>query len=194
MLERVQERSWLRMPGSEYGVRLSGAQKVLSQWAIVDDYNAVLDMRCTDTALLRSLSQKFSLRTCGIAENAAEAHALRDRIPNAEIFCARREDIPWQDRSFDAVFYSLKKNEGMGSVDFLKEAMRVLRPRGQLLIAIQGLPEFFCGIADFMGAEGMDERVRPGELLKAMEDAGFQDISYRISRPTVGLAMGWKNA
>lgn len=192
MLDRIQERAKPRLFGGEIGTRLHGAAKALAQWAIVDDYNAVLDMRCDDVALLRSLSQKFSLRACGIAENAGEAHVLQQRLPNAEIFCARREDIPWRDRCFDTVFYRINKKEGCGGVDFLREAMRVLRPNGQLLIALQGMPEFLYGAADLAGVGEMEERLKPHQLMDQMEKAGFADVSYRLSKPFVGIAMGWK--
>ena len=139
MLERTQERSWLSWLGGKTGTQLHGAQKALAQWAIVDDYNAILDMRCSDVALLRYLSQKFSLRACGIVDSAQQARALQDDMPDAEIFCARKEDIPWRDKCFDAVFYHMDKSEGE-DCGFLKEAIRVLKPNGQLLIAVHGLP------------------------------------------------------
>ena len=58
MLERVQERSWLHALGLQYRTHLRRAQEALSQWAIVDDYNNILDLSCQDTRLLRFLSQK----------------------------------------------------------------------------------------------------------------------------------------
>lgn len=194
MLERVQENSVLRLFGESAGKRLSSAQKALAQWAVVDDYNTVLDLRCRDTRLLRYLSQKFSLRACGVAEEAAEAHALQEAMPDAEIFCARKEDIPWRDSSFDAVFYQIDKNEpDCGSI-FLDEALRVLKPCGQLLVAVGGMPEALCRLMDFAGISSAADRFRPRDLLQRMEKTGFDDVSYRIAQPFVGLVMGWKRA
>ena len=192
MLDRVQERARLPFLEGLFGAGLHGAKKALAQWAIVDDYNSVLDMRCDDTSLLRSLSQKFRLRACGITDDQAKARDMQARLPNAEIFYARKEDIPWSDQCFDAVFYRMDKKEDGGNTGFLKEALRVLRPNGQLLIALQGMPEVFCGAADLTGIGGLEARVRPGSLLRQMEEAGFDDVSYRVSQPFVGIAMGWK--
>ena len=91
MLDRVQGRTGLHIFGdTTTGVKLSGAQKALAQWSVVDDYNTVLDMSCKDTGLLRHLTQKFSLRACGIAAESEDARMLREALPDAEIFCARK--------------------------------------------------------------------------------------------------------
>ena len=192
MLERVQESSALRIFGENACRKLSGAQKALAQWAIVDDYNTVLDLHCRDTRLLRYLSQKFSLRACGVADDAADARVLQQALPDAEIFCARKEDIPWRDNSFDAVFYQVDKNEPDCGSAFLEEALRVLKPCGQLLVAVSGIPEALCRLSDLAGFSSAADRVKPHDLLQRMEKAGYGDISYRIAPPFVGLAMGWK--
>ena len=193
MLDRVQGRSGLRIFGdTTTGVKLSGAQKALAQWSVVDDYNTVLDMSCRDTGLLRYLTQKFSLRACGIAREIEDARMLREALPDAEIFCARKEDIPWRDESFDVIFLQIDKNDGDCGAALLKEVKRVLKPCGQLLISVSGMPELLRRTAEFVGMPGAEDRVRPRDLLNAMEEAGFDDISYRLARPFVGLAMGWK--
>ena len=148
MLERVQERSWLHALGLQDRTHLRGAQKALAQWAIVDDYNNILDLSCQDTRLLRFLSQKYSLRACGIADDPEHARALRLELPDAEIFCARKEDIPWRDQAFDAVFYQMKKNAPAFDGTFLREAARVLKPGGT-----------FCGCFYVEGAYPRTDRL-----------------------------------
>lgn len=192
MLERVQERSLLHVFEGAVGSKLTGAEKTIAQWAIVDDYHTVLDLRCANTRLLRYLSQRYSLRACGIADEAADAHAMREDLPDAEILCARKEDIPWRDQSFDSVFFQMDKNEPCYDGTFFKEAMRVLKPGGQMLVTVSGMPELLCRAGDLIGVSDPTDRVKPRELLKSMEKAGFGDISYRLARPFVGLAMGWK--
>ena len=169
MLERVQERSWLHALGLQDRTHLRGAQKALAQWAIVDDYNNILDLSCQDTRLLRFLSQKYSLRACGIAD-----------------------DLPWRDQAFDAVFYQMKKNAPAFDGTFLREAARVLKPGGQLLIAVQGAPEPLCKVGELLGLCDGDDHVSPAQLLKSMEDAGLEDVSWRLAQPMVCLAMGWR--
>ena len=192
MLERVQDRTWLQALHNSAGIRLHGAQKALAQWAIVDDYNTILDLHCQDTRLLRYFAQKFSLRACGIADGVEQARNLRAEAPEAEIFCARKEDIPWRSESFDCVFYQLKANEGEHEHGFLQEAARVLRPGGQMLIAVQGLPEMIGRLAAAAGLAEEDALLSPRDLMKKMEEAGLSDVSYRMNQPLIGVAMGWK--
>lgn len=192
MLERVQSRSWLQ--DMDMGVHLHGAQKALAQWAIVDDYDNILDMHCEDAQLLRYLAQKYSLRACGIADDPEHARALRNGFGDAEIFCARKEDIPWRDESFDAVFYQMKKNEYGFSGGFMREAMRVLKPGGQMLMAVSGAPEALHQAASLLGIGEADEHVKPAQILTAMEEAGFDDVSWRMATPFISIAMGWKRS
>ena len=191
MLERVQDRSWLQTLHTG-GIRLHGAQRALAQWAIVDDYNTILDLHGQDTRLLQYFAQKFSLRACGIADHVEQARALRREAPEAEIFCARKEDIPWRSESFDCVFYQVKAHEAERNPAFLQEAARVLKPGGQMLIAVQGLPDGLCRLAAAAGLTETDAQMNTRALLQAMEQAGLADVSYRMVQPLVGVAMGWK--
>ncbi len=193
MLERVSERSAAQSFGAKAGMRLHGAQKALAHWAIVDDYNNILDMHCQDARLLRYFSQKFNLRACGITDDPERAKALRQNMPGAEIFCARITDIPWRSEAFDAVFYQIKKTEPLPELSFLQEAARVLKPGGQMMIAMQGLPELLSRAASAIGMMDADDRITPHALLKGMEKAGFSDVSYRLAQPFTGIVMGWKH-
>ena len=192
MLDRIQAKAWLKSDRAGIEPALHGAQKALAQWAIVDDYNAVLDMHCCDARLLRYLGKCYSLRACGIADDAAAARALRQQAPEAEIFCARKEDIPWRSETFDAVFYQMKKSEAALDAGFLKEAMRVLRPGGQMLVALTGAPEIVSRAGALLGFCAHDTHIALHTLLKRMEEAGLADVSYRMAQPLTGVAIGWK--
>ncbi len=194
MLERIQERSVVHSLEEKTGMSLHGAQKALARWAIVDDYNNILDLHCQDAHLLRYFSQKFDLRACGITDDPERAKALRLSVPTAEIFCARITDIPWRSEAFDTVFYQIKKSEPMPDLSFLQEAARVLKPGGQLIIALQGLPEMLRRAASVVGMMDCDGCVTPHTLLQGLEKAGLSDVSYRLAQPFIGIIMGWKRA
>lgn len=190
MLERVQDRSLLGVLTLDHEERLHGAAKALAEWAIVDDYDNILDLDCGDGKLLSYLSKRYSLRACGIANDPEQARALRNSMPDAEVFFARKEDIPWRDEAFNAVFYQMKNEEQDNG--FLQEAVRVLKPGGQLLISLSSMPEILRPIASAMGI--LDENhVCHTQLLRWMEDAGLRDVSWRLTGPVTGIAMGFKH-
>lgn len=189
MLERVQDRSLFGVLTLDHEERLHGAAKALAEWAIVDDYDNILDLDCGDGKLLNYLSKRYSLRACGIANDPEQARDLRGRMPNAEVFFARKEDIPWRSEAFNAVFYQMKNDQQDGG--FLQEAVRVLKPGGQLLISLSSMPEILRPLASAVGM--LDEgHIGHSQLLKWMEEAGLRDVSWRLTGPVTGVAMGFK--
>lgn len=189
MLERVQDRTLLGMLSLEGEERLHGAAKALAQWAIVDDYDNILDLDCGDGKLLHYLSKRYSLRACGIAGDPEYARRLRSLMPDAEVFHARKEDIPWRSNAFNTVFYQMKNEQQDGA--FLQEVLRVLKPGGQVLISMNGIPRMLHSVASVLGFSNEDT-TQPAQLLSWMEKAGLKDVSWRLAGPVTGVAMGFK--
>lgn len=189
MLERVQDRSLFGVLSLDSEERLHGAAKALAQWAIVDDYDNILDLDCCDGKLLHYLSRRYSLRACGIAGDPEHARNLRQKMPDAEVFHARKEDIPWRSNAFNAVFYQMKNEQQDGA--FLQEVMRVLKPGGQVLISLSSVPQVLHNVASVFGFANEDGLTH-AQLLSWMENAGLKDVSWRLTGPMTGVAMGFK--
>ena len=192
MLERVQDGSLLGGIIRDREVYLHGACKALAQWAIVDDYDNILDLSCEDGKLLHYRTRRFSLRACGVSGDGETARRIRSLLPDAEVFPARKEDIPWRGETFNAVFYQMKNDEQtQENGAFLREVVRVLKPGGQLLISLRGLPGVLTAIGSVAGM-CEDAGIRRTQLLRWMEEAGLKDVSWRIAGPLTGIAMGFK--
>ena len=192
MLERIQDRSLLHKFNLDNPFALHGASKALAEWAIVDDYDQILDLSCGNGQLLHYLSQKYYLRACGIAKTPEHARTLRDMMPNAEVLSASKEDMPWRNEAFSTVFYQMDADSETERGEFLQEVVRVLKPGGQVLISLHALPDFISNMAHAMGLT-KDKNVKYTKLLQWMEAAGLSDVSWRATGPMTGIAMGWKN-
>ncbi len=192
VLERIQERSGFHITGPENILRLNSAQRALAQWALVDDYQSVLDLNCGDGRLLRYLKQKFALRICGVSDNHEYASFLRSRLPDAEVIFSSEQRFPWQPDSFDTVFYQPDLETEADTFSVLRETMRVLKPDGQLLIATGCISACSMLSMKIMPNIQQDHSSHMRTILTMMENAGYQDVSCRLAGPFMGIAMGWK--
>lgn len=159
--------------------RMDSAMRAVADWATLEEHDSVLDLFCSNGALLSSLSKNLKLHVCGICSNPVDAPFIRRQLSDADIVYAQPSDIPWRDGAFDAVLGSrcLDYSE-VSSV--LREAMRVLKPGGQIVLATK----LFSGKSE----NSPDKK----SLMRMMEQEGFESVSWRFSG-LHGVAVGWKN-
>ena len=157
--------------------RLTAAMRACVSWAALEEHDKVLDMACGSGALLNYLNQRQRLTLCGICGAADQARTVSEQLGGADVMAARMEDIPWRDDTFHAVLLPSSPRGDVRRV--LDEALRVLRPGGQFVMAAPMLP--------FRG-EGETSR---RELMRVMQEAGYRDVSFR-SGWLSGVLIGWK--
>lgn len=180
---------WLTFPlGAEQAKgrvshRLDRAQRALIDWAKVDDHDAILDIDCQEGGLLSHYMGHYRLRACGIASTNHDIEIARQSLDQgAELLLASPSDLPWRARSFHAVFISRPLRKGSQTVRILSEALRVLKPGMQLLIAMEGHHLLArLGIRQQIGADTMFFE-NPFELMEVLTQQGFEDVSMRMSR------------
>ena len=191
MLERTHDSSWIAALRASEGVHLSSVERAMTQWATVDDYDSILQLKCENSNLLKYFTQRFVLRAYGTCDSSDVARQLRQESDSAEIVCIGNENISIQSNSIDAVFYQANRKKKM---DFrsLSEAFRVIKGGGQMMIAVTGIPATLRRIGAFLGLTRRKNDLDPRRIMLAMENAGFTDVSFRNVFPFVGLAMGWK--
>ena len=164
---------------------LSAGEKSAIRWATVEEYDRVLDMECSDGALLFALKERLRIRACGMTREVGEADEIMEIIDGSDIIMASPGDIPFRTGSFDEVFVTRNVGENM-SEQGVSEAARVLRPGGELIISCGLFPRltaFFHG-----DAEPEPDR---HTLMRRLQEHDFKHISFRRSGMR-GIITAWK--
>lgn len=135
------------------------------------------DLGCGTGQLTAALAP-FVARVVGVDESAtmlASARRRLEAITNVELHEAGLEALPLEDRSLDAAVLSLVLHHAVEPGDVLREAARVLRPGGRLLVI------------DMVPHERDEYRAQMGhvwlgfgeaQLRASLADAGFEDARY----------------
>ena len=176
--------------------RLTPAMHALNQWAAIDSGDKVLDMACGSGMLLKLINQRVDANLCGIASTVEQSRAVRAMLPESDILFAQPEDIPWRESSFDVVLCGLPFYAMEDPGKALKEALRVLKPGGQFLLATTWYPVPLRQLINCFS--GLWEDAQPPvfygkhEMLAALEAVGFQKVTWRAADMRVGVTIGWK--
>ena len=157
----------------------------------------IIEIGCGAAYLSRKLLAAYPACTVTGLEVDEAQHAKNlaaPPVPGLSFVAAGAQAIPFDDAAFDlAIMLKSLHHVPLDGMDQgLAEARRVLKPGGQLLIAVQGAPEPLCKVGELLGLCDGDDHVSPAQLLKSMEDAGLEDVSWRLAQPMVCLAMGWR--
>lgn len=197
MLSKAENHATLPKPAVAAKGRMTPAMHALAQWAAIDAGDKVLDMACGNGALLSLISQEMECSICGIASSVEQYRSVRAMLPNADILFAQPEDIPWKENSFDVVmcglpFYAM---EEPGKV--LKEALRVLKPGGQFLLATTWYPAPLRQLYNCFSGHWEDDLQSPvlygkHEMLATLDAVGFHNVTWRAADMRVGITIGWK--
>ncbi|HEU4829950.1 MAG TPA: metalloregulator ArsR/SmtB family transcription factor [Gemmatimonadales bacterium] len=145
--------------------------------ALLDSAWTIGDLGCGTGQLAAALAP-FVAKVVGVDESATMLASARRRLENAgnaELHEGSLESLPLADRSLDAAVLSLVLHHAVEPADVLREAARVLRPGGRLLII------------DMVPHERDEYRVQMGhvwlgfgeaELRASLAHAGFDDVRY----------------
>jgi SAM-dependent methyltransferase len=170
--------------------------------------SSLLDAGCGSGTVLRAAADRGADVTGLDASPAFVEHARR-RVPGARIEVGDLESLPFADASFDIVTGFNSFQYASDPLAALKEARRVLRDGGRVLVAIWGRAEQ-CDLAAVLGAIGALMPPPPpgtpgpfalaeeGALSGLVESAGFEtlvvaDVATPIEYPdqeTYVRAMG----
>jgi len=125
-------RDWEKIRESVFGERAS----LIGLVGLVDDEWIVGDLGCGTGHLTRLLAP-FVRRVIGVDASAAMLDQARVNIgitPNVELRSGELENLPLENHSLDAAILALVLHNVADPIVALREAVRVLRPGGRLLM------------------------------------------------------------
>jgi SAM-dependent methyltransferase len=100
----------------------------------------LLDIGCGPGLAIQTFSKAIG-RVAGIDASPPFVEIARRRAPNADLRVGEMEALPHANGSFDAVTGFNAFQYAARPVEALKEARRVTKPGGTIVIAVWGLPE-----------------------------------------------------
>jgi len=114
--------------------------------------SSILDIGCGPGLAIQVFSRRID-RVAGVDATAPFIDIARQRTPNGDFRVAEMESLPYDDGAFDAVTGFNAFQYAASPVNALREARRVLRAGGIIVIAVWGLPES-CEAAGHLKALG----------------------------------------
>jgi len=113
---------------------------------------ALLDVGCGPGLAAQTLAKKIS-RIAGVDASASFIAIAQRRLPQADLRVSEMETLPHADGTFDVVTGFNAFQYAARPVNALREARRVSKPGGHIVIAVWGLPEQ-CEAAGHLKALG----------------------------------------
>jgi SAM-dependent methyltransferase len=106
----------------------------------------LLDVGC-GTGLACAIAAERGAKVNGIDASAPSIEIARQRTPHGDFRVGEMEDLPYADHTFDAVTGFNSFQYATSPVNALREARRVVKPGGKVLIAVWGKAEHCEGAA-----------------------------------------------
>lgn len=177
-----------------YTVRLH--RRVINQ--INSNCRSVLDLGCGTGQLLSYISNS-GMFLAGV-DIAPEMIAIaRQKLgEKADLRVGDAEKIPWDDDRFDAVLSTLSFHHYPDPLAVLKEAARVLKPGGVIIIVDVWLPLLFRQLINTfvfpLSSEGDVRVYSQNELRKLFNKAGLKMTEFKWDRSLFSIASAVKRS
>lgn len=194
MLSKVQGRAVSREAAAAVRPKLSQLERGMLKWAVVDPEDKVLDASVGEGLMAEYLRRNMQCEVCGVSDSMEEVRRARSRLQNCDIVYASAGDIPWRKNSFDAVLMKLEGAEPENLLKTLKEARRVLKEGGQLLLGVACCPAAIRALSQLVTDDGGAESrpVCKRDMMDALHSLDFEHLSWQRTSFATGILIGWK--
>jgi len=106
----------------------------------LDSTTRYLDIGC-GTGLATQLAALHGAQVSGLDASTASIEIARERVPGGQFAIGEMEELPYSDRSFDAVTAFQAFQYAANPARAFEEARRVTRPGGKVAMVLWGRPE-----------------------------------------------------
>lgn len=171
--------------------RLNALEKAMLKWAVVDPEDRVLDASVGRGLMAEYLRRNMQCEVCGVSADMEDVRAARARLQSCDIVYAPVGDIPWREDAFDTVLMQWRGDAD--SLDrMLSEALRVLKPGGQLVLGTACWPVAMNALRRWMAVSAEGTPVNRLELQSRLSDLSFEQVSWQRTGLGTGVMTAWK--
>lgn len=171
--------------------RLNALEKAMLKWAVVDPEDRVLDASVGRGLMAEYLRRNMQCEVCGVSADMEDVRAARARLQSCDIVYAPVGDIPWREDAFDTVLMQWRGDAD--SLDrMLSEALRVLKPGGQLVLGTACWPAAMNALRRWMAVSAEGTPVNRLELQSRLSDLSFEQVSWQRTGLGTGVMTAWK--
>jgi len=125
-------------------------KKLLIKHILVNDGDKVLDVGCGSGDLIDSINQLADMNAYGIDISPQMITECKRKYQDIKFSVSNGETIDFDDNYFDVVVICCVLHHLNNPQNFFKEAHRILKPNGKLIVAEPNYPPVIKQIADYV--------------------------------------------